>query len=179
MEDSDIPPDERWVLQLDFSNAFNSINREFMFLQFRDRLPSFSAWIEFCYSSQPLLHLGDRMIFSCSGVQQGDPLCPLGFALTLHPLVEEIKASHSSLQLNCWYLDDGTLCGSPGDLQAILTIIEREGPFKGLFLNREKSLLFIPQFGNASLNTLPQGITVSRAGFELLGCLSTWTSGVP
>ena len=24
MEDSDIPPDERWELQLDFSNAFNS-----------------------------------------------------------------------------------------------------------------------------------------------------------
>ena len=119
-------------------------DRESMLLQFRDCLPSLSAWIESCYSSQPLLHLGDRMIFSCSGVQQGDPLGPLGFALTLHPLVEEIKAFHLSLRLNCWYLDDGTLCGPPGDLQAILTIIEREGPSKGLFLNREKSLLFIP-----------------------------------
>ena len=51
MEHSDIPPGEHWILYLDFSNAFNSIDRESIFLQFRDRLPSLSAWIESCYSS--------------------------------------------------------------------------------------------------------------------------------
>ena len=49
------------------------------------------------------------------------------------------------LALNAWYLDDGTLMGSPEDLAAALRIIEEDGPSVGLHLNRAKSLLFIPE----------------------------------
>ena len=42
-------------------------------------------------------------------MQQGDPLGPLGFALTLQPLLEHLQADISGLRLNAWYLDDGTL----------------------------------------------------------------------
>ena len=72
-----------------------------------------SAWIEYCYFGQPVLHLGDGVIHSCTCVQQGDPLGPLGFALTLHPVIEQIKAEALSLNMNAWYLDDGTLMGPP------------------------------------------------------------------
>ena len=82
----------RWTLLLDFNNAFNRINREAMFGEFRRRIPSLSAWMESCYAGQPFLLLGTDSIRSCCGVQQGDPLGPLGFALTLHPLIEKIKA---------------------------------------------------------------------------------------
>ena len=50
------------------------------------------------------------------GVQQGDPLGPLGFALALHPIIERIQAEVPGLLANAWYLDDGTLCGSPDNL---------------------------------------------------------------
>ena len=79
-----------------------------MFTQFRKHIPGLSAWMESCYLGQPLLLLGEDIIHSCSGVQQGDPLEPLGFALTLHLLAKKVKAEVPDLTLNIWYLDDGT-----------------------------------------------------------------------
>ena len=161
---------QRWTLLLDFSNAFNCINREAMFAEIRHRIPSLSAWMESCYACQPFLLLGTDSIRSCVGVQQGDPLGPLGFALTLHPLIEKIRAEVPGLLLNAWYLDDGTLMGSPEDLATALRIVERDGPSLGLHLNRGKSLLFIPEDADASLSPLPPDIPISRRGFSLLGC---------
>ena len=103
-----------------------------------------AAWLECCYGSQPLLHLGKHTILSQCGVQQGDRLGPLAFALSLHPVVERIKQEVPGLLINAWYLDDGTLCGSARDLCAALAIVE-DGLARGLFLNKRKSLLFVPE----------------------------------
>jgi hypothetical protein len=167
-DNSSLPPDTKWVLLVDFSNAFNSVSRNCMFNEVRSHIPSISTWVESCYGVQPYLHLGHHVIRSCCGVQQGDPFGPLGFALTLQPIIEKIAASVPGLNLNAWYLDDGTLCGSPQDLLAAINIIEQEGPSRGLQLNRSKSLLFIP---SSSLlhNPLPSDIPVTNEGFDLLG----------
>ena len=141
-----------------------------MFAAFRNKIPALSAWMESCYSTQPLLFFGDEHIKSCCGVQQGDPLGPLGFALTLHPIVEQIKAEVHSLNLNAWYLDDGTLVGTSGDLATALHIVESDGPSVGLHLNRGKSLLFVPSTSDLSLSSLPRDIPVTHDGFALLGC---------
>ena len=167
---SSLPDEQRWTLLLDFTNAFNNISREAMFVEFRRRLPPASplGWSP-AILCQPLLNLGEDSIRSCCGVQQGDPLGPLGFALTLHPIVERIKAEVPSLALNAWYLDDGTLVGQPGDLSAALCIVESEGPSVGLHLNRGKSLVFIPRGCDASQSPLPSDVPVTHAGFCLLG----------
>ena len=138
-------------------------------MEFRRHLPGLSAWMESCYSCQPLLHLGKDIICSCCGVQQGDPLGPLGFAFTLHPVIKHIKAEVPFLALNAWYLDDGTLVGTPGDLSTALHIIESDGPSVGLHLNRAKSLLFIPRACDDSCSPLPPEVPVVRDGFSLLG----------
>ncbi len=65
-------------------DAFNNIDRNAMFKEVRQHLPGLSAW---SYA------LGKD---TCVGVQQGDPLGPLGFT--------EVP----TLNLNAWYLDDGT-----------------------------------------------------------------------
>ena len=169
LEDPSIPPVERWTLLIDFSNAFNSVNRCHMFKEIRDRIPAMAAWMESCYGAQPILHLGESIIRSQSGVQQGDPLGPLGFALTLQPIIERIKEEVPGLKINAWYLDDGTLCGSPNDLLEALKIIEQEGPTRGLHLNHSKSLLHIPEEADASPNPLPSDIPITREGFNLLG----------
>ena len=161
---SSSPAEHSWTL-LDFSNAFNSICREAMFVEFRQHIPSLSAWMESCYSCQPILLFGKDSIHSCCGVQQGGP-----FALTLHPIIERIKAEVPGLGLNTWYLDDGTLVGPPEDLAAALRIFERDGPPLGLHPNRSKSLLYIPGEANASCSPLPSEIPVTRQGFSLLGC---------
>lgn len=168
-EDPDLPNDSRWTLLMDFSNAFNSIHRGYMFDEVRARLPTLAAWVESCYSAQPHLLFGEHTILSRCGVQQGDPLGPLCFALTLHPIVERIKREVPNLLINAWYLDDGTLCGSPADLLQALRIVEEDGPARGLHLNRSKSLLFIPREAEAANNPLPPEIPISRSGFCLLG----------
>ena len=170
LEEPTIPPDNRWTLLLDFSNAFNSVHRGCMFEEIRTRIPSLAPWMESCYGAQPILHMGDNQILSRCGVQQGDPLGPLGFALTLQPIVEKIKAEVPSLKINAWYLDNGTLCGSPTDLAAALRIVEQEGPSRGLKLNRAKSLVYIPDGGDPSNNLLPSDIPITKNGFTLLGC---------
>ena len=124
-------PEHCGTLLLNFSNAFNSINREPMFVEVRRRISSLSAWMEFCYSSLPLLHLGLKTIHSCCGVQQGDPLGPLGFSLALHPAIKCIRTEVPGLILKAWYLDEGTLMGSPEDLAAALCIIEDERSLSG------------------------------------------------
>jgi hypothetical protein len=65
------------ALFLDFSNAFNAIDREAMFQQVRKVIPSIAVWVEFCYRAEPILFVGNRQIRSSCGVQQGDPLGPL------------------------------------------------------------------------------------------------------
>ena len=110
----------------------------------RSRIPTISSWLESSYGLQPNLLLGNQTIPSCGGVQQGDPLGPLGFALVLHPIIEKIRESVPGLLINVWYLDDGTLCGTQQDLAAALAIIEAEGPPRGLFLNRVKSFIHSP-----------------------------------
>ncbi len=132
-----VPDNQCWTLLLDFANAFNNIDRNTMFKEFRPHLPNMSTWVESCYSGQPLLHLGNNTIHSCSRVQLGDPLGPLGFSLTLNPIVERIRAAVPSLTLNAWYLDDGTLSGPPDALLAALNIVENDGPPIGLHLNRK------------------------------------------
>ena len=70
---------------------------------------------------------------------------------------------------NAWYLDDGTLCGTPQDLAAALKIIEEEGPLRGLHVNRSKSLLYIPPGDDPHQNKLPPDVPISSSGFCLLG----------
>ena len=63
------PPRKCCCFFLYFSSAFNNISREAMFREIRQHTPTLSAWMESCYSCQPLLLLGDDYIHSCCGVQ--------------------------------------------------------------------------------------------------------------
>ena len=127
------------------------------------------GWRAAIYSVQLFLHLGSHTILSCCGVQQGDLLGPLGFALTLHPIVERIRAAVANLTLNVWYLDDGVLVGSSHDIAAALNIIESDDPPVGLNLNRSMSLLFISEDADAACFPLPPEIPITQGGFTLPG----------
>lgn len=118
-----------------------------------------------------ILHLGEETIQSCCGVQQGDPLDPLGFALTLHSLVEHIQAEVTSLELNVWFLDDGTFIGPPSALSSALNIVENDGPPQGLHLKCGKSLLYSPRDVVIADFQLLKDISITHQGFNILGCL--------
>jgi hypothetical protein len=162
-----LPTNRKYVLQVDFSNAFNSVNRLQLFESVREHLPSAASWFELCYRSSPLLHFGDRVILSQCGVQQGDPLGPLGFAMVLHPLLQELKSQVPDLVINAWYLDDGVLCGCPDDLLRAIDIIASIGPSLGLSLNLSKCLLYCPE--DDPPVTFHPDIPITSDGFSLLG----------
>ncbi|XP_022031378.1 uncharacterized protein LOC110932107 [Helianthus annuus] len=140
----------------------------------RKRCPSISTLVDFLYGQPARLYVGDEYIWSSTGVQQGDPLEPLLFALVLHPLVHRIRDRYKLL-FHAWYLDDGTLIGDATQVANALDIIRAhqssEGPSLGLQLNIKKTEVFWPTCSivNVQEGLFPRGIGRPVLGVKLLG----------
>ena len=78
-------PSAPWVLlQVDVSNAFNTVSREAMLERATQKVPTTAPWLHWCYSvDAPLFCQGKLLCHSRAGVHQGDAMGPLGFALGL------------------------------------------------------------------------------------------------
>ena len=135
---------EKVLLKIDAENAFNLVDRSTMFEQVRNVFPELSAFVEWCYGSAPHLFAGDYLLSSEAGVQQGDPLGPLLFALTIHPLILEMKNRWPKLDLLAFYLDDGTLVGDCKDVAAAFKFFCLEGPKFGIKVNMSKCQVWSP-----------------------------------
>ena len=122
------------ILKLDFKNAFNNIRRDRMLKAVMQLEPDLFPLVHLAYSSPSVLFWGDRLLQSAEGMQQGDPLGPLLFCLTIHHLVLQMRSEFCA-----WYLDDGTLGGSPDDVLDDLQVVEERAAELGLCLNRQKS----------------------------------------
>ena len=143
------------VLLLDFTNAFNSIDRSSMLQAIRDMCPDFYNYAAFCYGSHTLLRGHAFSIPSACGTQQGDACGPLFFAVSVHKMVLQ-SAEH--LRWAKWYLDDGNLCGTHASLQHALGVISSEGAKVGLHLNLNKCKLwgrFPPSMEFAQSRSVP------------------------
>ena len=113
--------------------------------------------------------IGDTVIQSAEGIQQGDPLGPLLFCLTTMEIMEQLR---SELIIFYIYLDDGTLGGSVEDITQDLQIVEREAGKLGLQLNHAKSEIIIHDHRAVSsmLEAVPDLYPVRPELATLLGC---------
>ena len=141
-------PPNNILLKLDFRNAFNSIRRDKLLEAARVWVPEIFPFVHSSYLAPSNLYYSDTTLQSSEGVQQGDPLGPLLFCLTIHPLLLQLKS-----ELRVFYLDDGTIGGAEDDVLADFMTIKDEAALLGLELNASKSELICldPDGGSCKL----------------------------
>jgi len=83
------------------------------------------------------------------GLQQGDPLRPLLFCSTIHPLLQSLEAN-----LNLGFLDDLTLGGPESVVADDVSKNIKEGEDLGLILNTSKCELITHRGFNVQSSTL-------------------------
>ena len=99
-------------------------------------------------------------------MQQGDPLGPLLFFLTIQPFITKLRSDFS-----IFYLDDGSVGGNVDDVLHDLHLITEEAATVGLKLNLMKSELITDNApsGEALLSVASESQVVPLSESTLLG----------
>ena len=137
------------AVSVDVSNAFNTVHRAAVLRAVRVHFPSLSPWVDCCYRHESTLFTGSgnvalQTIPSARGVQQGDPLGPVLFALAVHPAIAEARAateaSHpGGIDICSFFLDDGFCAGSAPAVRCFLTALIEGFRRVGLTVNLDKT----------------------------------------
>jgi len=121
------------LVKIDFSNAFNCLRRDRMLKTVADHMPDLYRFCWLSYGNATALRFRNDTIWSAEGAQQGDPLGPLLFCMTIQPLLQSLSS-----ELVAAYLDDVTLGGSKSTVADDINTIATVGPSYGLELNTSK-----------------------------------------
>ena len=107
-------------------------------------------------------------MLSACGVQQDDPLAPLLFAITIHPIIVALKNQFPDLACKVWYLDDGSLVGDVNLLAQVFPHLVSSMAKVDLEVSVEKCEAWSPN-PNLDFSALPNAITVRSSGLKNLG----------
>ena len=72
------------IVQVDLSNAFNSVDRNVLLREVRERVPALYPYAHACYSSPATLFGNGYELESSCGVQQGDVCGPAMLTIAIH-----------------------------------------------------------------------------------------------
>ena len=183
-------PTGNWAcLSIDIINAFNTIDRNAILASLRTRAPHLVPWAQKSLGQPTLLFCANHTISSEQGVQQGDPLGPLLFAMGIQPAIEKVSmamtlahqanpAQSPPLHWHRWYFDDGTLVGTLPQLNEALTILGPALASLGCSISAPKTTIWGP--GTATGLTIlpatcPAGSVLHvpwtpTSGVTVLGC---------
>ncbi len=157
-------------------NAFNSIDRSAVRQGIRRTFPGGAPWIDLCYAEDSQVILGEEILTSGRGVQQGDPAGPAIFALAIHEDVEEAKEAAEQtypgeLESVGLFLDDTMAAGTARAVKAFLETLEERWKGKGLALVPSKSIV-VPTGGHHTdlrPEDFPDMVWNEDGDFKLLG----------
>ena len=145
------------LLKIDFKNAFNSVRRDCFLSYVKQGFPGAAPFVYNCYSTPSALFWQEDILDSAEGVQQGDPLGPFLFCLSISELVKKLKS-----KINVWYLDDGTIVG---DIESVVNdfgTVVSEAAKLGLEVNPSK----------CECSILSQDPAVRDAGFARIASVA-------
>lgn len=181
------------VLSIDGRNAFNALARDAMLRQTAKQAPDLFAYASKIYAQQPSLRFnldGQAAaveVLSQQGVQQGDPLGPLLFALAMQPIMkqfaEQREFQHLSLPA---FLDDVaigclTVAGLASDLQSTKAAYDwlvTKLATIGIEVNTEKTTCLLPADAVTAAPEQQQHRVHAWASEQLGGVKVTEAAGV-
>ena len=158
------------LLKIDMSNDFISLRRDSFLSVAHVRTPGLYSLLWQVYSSPTRLFFGEEGFASVTGIQQGDPIGPALFALSVDEAARDVQS-----EFNVWYLDDTTLGDSPERVYNDLVVLLERLRAIGMVANESKCELTIlndsmPEATEALFRGLLPGIRVVEAcDLSLLG----------
>jgi len=126
-----------------------------MLLAVHSRMPALYSCCSSAYNQPSVLFFGPYTVQSQEGAQQGDPIGPLLFCNTVHPLLSSLQS-----KLDIGFLDDVTLRGHVDVVASDVAEIIRLGAEIGLSLNMSKCELIAHsdlQLNDALLQSFSRG----------------------
>ena len=89
---SSVVPGNNVLIKLDMQNAFNTVKRDHFLEVCSSRAPSILHLALTAYATSSHLVIGNETILSETGVQQGDPLGPVLFALAVDEIARSVRS---------------------------------------------------------------------------------------
>ena len=126
-------PADSIIVKLDFSNAFNSLHRDYMLERVSEAIPELYKFSHLAYKEHSILQFGEFCLTSQEGSQQGDPLGGLLFCLDIHPI---LRSTTSPLDIG--FMDDITLGGTRKEVSDDVQLFQEEEIKIGLHLKETK-----------------------------------------
>ena len=132
-------------------------------------VPEIYNFCHLAYNDSSILKFGEHSVWSAMGPQQGDPLGPLLFCLTIQPILNSLRSN-----LTVSFLDDLTLGGPEFIVADDVNSIIRQAASVGLELNVQKcEIICSPMkvlqeeiFGDFIRFTLPQATLLGAPLFK-------------
>ena len=121
-----VVPGNNVLAKLNLKNVFNTVRQDHFLEVCSSRAPSILRLASTVYATSSHLVIGNETILSETGVQQGDPLGPVLFALAVDKIARSVRSP-----INTWYLDDATIIGpvesACEDLRGIIPMLSDIG----------------------------------------------------
>ena len=133
-------------IQIDASNAFNSINRTLILHNVRILFPEIATYINDCYMKPSRLFItGGKEISLNDGTTHGDPIATAMYALGLMLLISSIISNNTGNLIHVAFADDLTGVGKIHELTEWWKNLLHYGPYLGYYVNESKSWLIIKE----------------------------------